>query len=356
MAFLNKFDDPPPDTATSITPATSDPSDPFSTPSPYPADPPQTVAAGSIFAQYPAARWTVGSSSWTFPIVSVQEEYSNALARHKRLYRDKERLDDTGSMSRVFTFQSEFYNGAIDKKAPGRYPDDINSLLAMFKIHETGTLTVPTRGPIQARAWTYKRLEQSTDRDFAGLVMVFLEDAPDDEQASQWQAPTASSVASIYVNDYVTKLQKLGIDGDPLGDLLQFANDLEGLANAPSNFASAIEARGQAAVQAFTRAEQAFASGPLGDLSLGAALLDPFASSAIRALRRAGDTLGSAVASHISPMVITKTFDVTASIYDVAIFVDQPAEDLIPLNQGLASLLAIPPQTPVRVYADAKGF
>jgi hypothetical protein len=244
----------------------------------------------------------------------------------------------------------EYYNGGVEGF---EYPEDINALVASAKIHEIGDLMVPTVGPVKARAWSYERIEQHSERDLGAITITFIEDVPDDEAASQWQAPQAASVAAQYAAEYNAGFEGLGLDGDPLGDIIDFCEDLQALVAAPGQIVDSIESRGSAVLQELDNLERSFTSAVETDpTNVAAALVDPFGFGPGRALRRLADTIASGISTQLSPQIITRKFPIALSIFDVALRVDQDAQKLIQLNQALPDLLAIRANTGVRVYAD----
>jgi hypothetical protein len=314
----------------------------------------QETEIDGIFDQMGPLTWEVKGYKINVPVTAIQESYSNDLAKHKRLYRTGERVDPLGGFSRIWTVSSEWYNGATDKVTPGRYPDDLDILIASFKVRQWGTLTLPTAGPVRACAWTYERSEVPSDgRDYAATKCVWVEDIPDDETASQWQAPQASSVAKRYAEDTQTALADVALDGDPLGEIQAFCDDLSTLARAPSDFVSSVEGRANQTLKSIQRTEEAFTGAATSGLGeLGTLLTHPSASRAGVMLRRLADTVGSARANHTSPSIITRRYPVTVSIFAVAAELKQDPVQLFAMNSRLGNLNAIPAQTPIKVFAS----
>lgn len=312
----------------------------------------QETEAEEIFKLFPACTWEVRGTKIAIPISSIEEGYSNDIARHKRLFRKGERIDHLGGFSRTWTIASEFYNGAEDPITQGKYPDDVDALTESFAIKETGILTLPTRGPVTAVAWQYTRLESTDARDMAAVRLTFVEDFPDDDAASGWQAPQASSIASKYAADTQTSLAGAGLDGDPLGEIAAFADDLATLASAPGDFVASVEGQVGQAVKSIARTEEAFTSAASGGVTeLATLLTDPSASRAGVMMRRLADTFGSARTNHTSPNVVAKIYATTVSIFAVAMDLKQDVIILMKLNSAIPNLAAIPAGTPIRVYA-----
>lgn len=311
------------------------------------------MAETEIYGQFPPGRWIVGDFSMTFPVTSVRVDRENAIAKHKRLYRDGQRLDDTGGLSLVITVTGEYHNGTSDPFTEAAYPDDADKFEKSADIHEMGELRLPNRAPMKARLEKFTRLDHFGERDCAAFQWQWIQDVPDDEVASQWQAPSASSVASRYAEEMIVEFDKLGIDGDPFGDLISFADQLTELASAPQSYVDAVEQRVDQVTKAVARVEEAYTSGAVEAVDEVTKLLtDPLASRAGRLLIRLGDTMASALSSQVGPSIITRVYEATVTIFDVAQKERQDVTKLIKINQGLPNLLAIAPKTPVRVFAS----
>lgn len=324
---------------------------------PYPVQvPPDDVsnpylAAGTgIFEQYPPAHYKAGGLLVRFPVIEIQQDGTPRIVPHPRMYRKKNRLEWTGDNGRTFVIVAEFYNNAADKKAPGTYPDDLNAILELLELDEVGELLVPTVGPVRVRPGPYKRIERNSERDFATLQMTFYEDAPDDESATRWQAPSATSVASTFAEDAFGGLNASGLEGDPFGEFSDFCDQLAELAAAPQEYVQAWDAKFAQAANDLGRVVDAYSGAanvaPPGIVAMFASPVD---TGPMRAMARLTDLIGGARAATQPRRVITRTFLAQVTIFDVANYLRQSVSALIQLNSAL-DLLAIMPNTPVRCY------
>jgi hypothetical protein len=214
---------------------------------------------------------------------------------------------------------------------------------------------VPTVGPVKARAWSYERIEQHSERDLGAITITFIEDVPDDEAASQWQAPQAASVAAQYAAEYNAGFEGLGLDGDPLGDIIDFCEDLQALVAAPGQIVDSIESRGSAVLQELDNLERSFTSAVEGPTPRTSRPRSSIHSRSARIARCGASPTRSPAASRRSSRRRSSParFPIALSIFDVALRIDQDTQKLIQLNQALPDLLVDPRRTlPVRVYAD----
>ncbi len=306
--------------------------------------------AEGIFDRYPVAKWEVkGKPALTFPFELLEENGGNRLAPHERLYRDGARVDDTGASATTYTFTISVFNSPNHEEGVdglAQYPDLAIALIESCLVHETGTLTVPTKGPRRCRAHTWRRMEDATKVDMAGLVITWMEDNEDDAEVAAAQAPSASAVAAKFAQDALDAGQGLGLENDNLSSLTELAADLEHLANAPSQFVADIEAKSGNLVASVDRIGDTMAA--QGDL-----FGEPDSSRTHRQLNRLRDVAARAPAEpheHLG-RIVNRTFTTAMSIFDVATVVGQDVTDLIPLNSQLPDLLRIERDTPVRVFA-----
>lgn len=315
------------------------------------------MAETTIFGQYPPASWDVpGAPKIVFPVERIDEAYNNRLVPHRRVYRDGARIDDTGGDPTGWDLTIGFYNAADHEEGVDGlllYPDLLNSFCAACKIHETGTLTIPTVGPRRCRAESYRRSDTFSELDTASVVVRFLEDNEDDAAVAAFQAPSASSVASRYALEAIDASQLHGCTSEDLLSLTELAGELEELARAPVEMAAQMEGRAGNMAAAAARVQAAFAAtGDRAHEDIETLLTDPTSSRAHRMLSRVRDTAHRAVADaykHVG-LPVSKTFDRNLSIFTIAASLGQDAEKLLPLNQHIPDLLNIKRGTPVRVF------
>ena len=314
----------------------------------------------TIFSQYPIASWTVGGKTLTFDAQKWEESGGNRIVGHKRVFRDGERQDDTGSEAKkwtatvLFSNQVELQNGGLDA---AQYPDNCNAMIASFDVHETGDLVVPTRGLVRCRAQTYQRVEsRDSGLDAAACVFVWVQDNEDDSSQAAFTAPSAASVLSGMGSDVMASAEAAGALSDDLSSIGEMASQLESLANAPGEYMSDVEAQAAALQGAVQGVEESFCkTAASGAAEVYTLLTDPGASRAGKLLRSASDTAAKMTIEKAGvsvARVVTKTWSRTMSIFDVSADTGQDIESLMQLNVSLPDLLAIPAGTGVRVYAS----
>ena len=313
------------------------------------------AAAEELFRKYPVAKWEAeGKPAIAFSVVSVQETYANRLVPHRRLNRDGARFDDTGSAERRFELATEWFNGNDEPglKRDEQYPDELNKMCEAARVHETGTLTLPTRGPLRCRLETYRRLEQSNERDSATVAFVFVEDNEDDERASNFQAPSAKSALRPEA-EKVSALAAKGGLGELADSIGEAASELQDAVNAPGRMVGGIENAANRVINTVEITEQQFRDARAqGRERVVGILSSPEDATAVRGLRRLHDIAKRAIVERTGAgaKVVTKKYPRQVSIFDVAAETKQPAERLIELNGSLPDVMAIPAGTPVRVF------
>lgn len=311
--------------------------------------------ADSVFDAYPSCSWTAkGKAEVVFPVVRIEEEYRNRIAPHERYKRDGARLDDTGSKARVWRLTIEAYNSRDqeeDVKPLTFYPDELNKLLDSFSVHETGDLVVSTRGPRRCRAEGYTRVEESTERDAAAVVLTFIEDNEDDASAAAWQAPSAMSVVASKADDAARTCSEAGFSPNLTANLREMASALESYANGPSEYLGDLERQATTIQQAVQRVEDTYNErANEGMEELYTLLTDPRSSRAGRALRALGDAVGRAVADKatLGPRIVTKILNRNATLFGIATDAGVALEKLLELNPSLDPF-NIPAGTPFKL-------
>lgn len=306
------------------------------------------------FSEYPTAEWSVEGTTVWFAVERLTERKVNRLIRHKRVYRDGARLDDTFQEAIEWTAVCLFFNdeeqeGGIDGAT--QYPDNLNEMCDSFDIHETGNLILPTRGPRRCRAESYERIESWDVRNAAAVTFVWVEDNEDDGEAAAFTAPSAKSqnLSVIEAVDFA-----FDIGGGDSGNLNDLASDVQGLAEAPGDYASQVEGQVNAVSNKAKIVEESVTKATHEAKSEAETLFtDPEQARGVRALRKLRDNTAQILedlAASTRP-TITVTFPVVVAISDVAAKFSQTVEELSKLNGSLEDLLAIPIDTPVTVYA-----
>jgi prophage DNA circulation protein len=311
------------------------------------------------FKEYGAATWTVQGTCIGFPVISIDEDGGNRLVRHERPRRDGAKLDDMGSRPRTFRFEAIFDNGlfalpdaeSILESINGTanlYPDVLNALLDSFDKHETGDLFVPTRGKVRARAEAYSRSEAASIRNHARVNLTFVQDNEDSLDAASFQPPSVSASAiAVAAVTYQQAEETNAWDGS-IADLMELANNIEGLANAPGDYLNDLEAQAGAIQAATDKVIKVHTDLATEGRDL---LTDPESSTLWKHLQKLKEMAGQAPVRNRrgGKTYTTKTYTTRLSIFDVAAIEGKDASTLMALNAQLADMLDIPAGTGVRV-------
>lgn len=309
-----------------------------------------------IFSQFPHAQWSVGGVTIAFPVESLSEDGSNRLAQHLRIYRDGARLDDMGAGPIQWEITTSFYNSEIHEAGltEPQYPDAANALTDSFRKHETGDLTLPTRGPVRARAMRYRRVESTEQRDCCAMVLTFLEDNEDDETTSSWASASAAGALPSAVDEFMSAADAAGAVSDSLQSLAGFASDLEDLATAPQDYLGDLEELGADIERQCQNIEDSFATATTSAANEVTNLFAaPDKSLAIRKLREVRDKAAIATFDKTGrKQTVSVTYQQNVSIFEVAADYGQASDALIRLNSSLPDLLDIAAGTAIKVYAE----
>ena len=308
-----------------------------------------------VFPRYPSATWQAkGRRRITFAVESVDEAGGNRLVPHERARRDGAKHDDTGSVGRVFSVASPFYTTCEDPgvDTANYYPRDLNDMIASFTVHEVGDLVLPTVGPIRARLKDYRRVETFSERDAAGVTFVFLEDNEDGVLTSSFVAPSARSVAGQYGTAAAFSLEQQGIPSTDFGvSLATLASEIEALASQPFEFVADLQTKATQIRSFNDRVLDAFGGGTEGG---GVLLLDPVTAVVHRQIATLTDTTARVVAEKLSaqPRLRVVRFKQPVGMPQVAARFSQDLAALLAANPQIGNAFAIPPGTPINVYAS----
>jgi prophage DNA circulation protein len=304
-----------------------------------------------------------GKADLGFSVKEITETYSTGLVKRRRVFKHGAKLDDTGEDAIAWEIQVIFFNGNRDPSAAdapdAQYPDAVDAFTLSLRVHETGDLTLSTRGPVRARLQSYRRVDSHAFRNGCTLVLNFIQDSEDDIDTASFSAPYAGSVASSVAELAGEFNEEAGTGASFMSSLKDLAAQLEGLAQAPADFVDSLEATANAIVGTCATVERSFADtrnkagGEMAKL-----LTDPTKSAALRSLRKLSDLARTAVkdaaeAGAVSTRVITKSYRTELSIFDIATMELQSPAVLLSMNGGIADVLAIPPGTPIKMRSLA---
>ena len=314
----------------------------------------------TIYEQYPTAKWEVEGQSYTFAVVDLEEGRSNRLAKHRRLYRDGARLDDTYADARTWKLTCFFFNYQGQEKGidgEAQYPDNVNAICDSFDVHETGDLTLPTRGRRRCRAESYSRIETASDRDACKVVFTWVEDNEDDESVAAWTAPSAKSLMAAVSDETLAACTDVGAWNDKLSSLDNLVADLVGMAEAPGQYLSDLDAKASKMCSQLEAIEEAFSTAAeQATTEAETLLLDPEASLAGRRIRELSDVVSrihSEAATQTGSRIVSRSYKTVLSIFDVATAESQDPSELMALNSALPDMLSIPAGTTVLIYGEA---
>jgi hypothetical protein len=288
-----------------------------------------------------------------FAVERIRERHVNRLAPHKRYNRPGARIDNTGADPKFYELTLFFFNSTKQESGidgTTQYPDNLNKFCDSFDSQETGTLTLVTRGPRRCKAESYERTETKDVRDAAAVTAVFLADNEDDSAAADFQAPSAKSVAESLAFSAIEACEDAGITSEDLISIGELTAQLVGYANFPGDFVGEYEQLGNQIVSSIEKVEDEFAKNAQEAVNDGETLLtQPEKSRGLRLLRRLADVIPrlGAEQNEGADRIISVTYDVPLSIYDVAVRVSQDAGDLLAINKQLPDPLLIPPRVPV---------
>jgi prophage DNA circulation protein len=311
------------------------------------------------FREYGPATWTVGGVTIGFPVVSVNEEGGNRLVPNERPYRDGAKYGDTGSKPRAFSFEAVFDNGLlalpdaelvlndINGNLP-LYPNILNDLCDSFDFHETGDLFVPTRGKVRARADSYSRNENANVRNNGRLQLRFVVDNEDSLDASGFLPPAVSASAIKVAKVAEAEAEKTGAWDGSIADLMEMANNIEGLANAPGDFLNDVQEQAGAIMAATDKIIKVHTDTTKEGRNL---LSDPESSTLMKHLSMMKEMAGMSIekSRRGAPVFVTRTYKTRMSIFDVAAAEGQDAATLMGINPQLEDPLDIAAGIGVRV-------
>ena len=310
--------------------------------------------AGEKFEKLRRCTWTAkGKAPIVIPIIRLVEDYENGLVKRRRPYRSGAKLDNLAREAMVWTIESIISDDLDEEGVPDdAYPAVADALCESALVEETGTLDLPTRGPVRAQIKSYKRSEDGETRDAAAFQVTFWEDNEDSQTAASFQAPQARSVAMSAADTCLEACIVEGVWSSDLSSLAEAAASLEAMANAPLSYANDLNAQAEAVVGHVARVQAAFAdTAGAATSDASTLLLHPEAFHASLLLRRLGDI---AVRAKTVPSgereTRSRVFPRDMSIFAISAELGQPVDDLLRLNTQIPNALLIPSGLAVRVY------
>lgn len=295
------------------------------------------MAQRTVFSQYPAASYQVGSlDRVTFSITgAIRESRKYRVIQHKRPYRRGAKLDRTGAEARVWSFTAYFNNRVLEEgvdatRAP--YPHQMRALLALCDVQQTGTLVLPTAGSVRVTCESAERVDDTNDTDVGQVSCSFVEDNEESFASQSVNQPSVrASVVRLSEQTTFSRQRTGGLDTDSLS-ITEFASELEALLLAPGRSVSDLQSKVRASRRALGRvvaAQQSLAR------TLGLEHDEPRGSEVWRNLARMQDLQAKSADEKFASRPRVKSFTVDVertSLFELAARLKQDAGELLDLN------------------------
>lgn len=312
----------------------------------------------TVFEQYEVASWMPdGGQKIYFPVHSITEYGGSRIIERERPYRDGAKLDDTGRLATYWDMQCQFANTinepGLEANGEPLYPNMLNWLIDTFDVHATGYLVVPTRGEVRARAEQYQRTETATERDSGMLRITFKEDNEDTVDAASLAFPTVAATAVRLASTTQFSAQAEGMWSMSFQDLVHMAAQLEGLANAPREYAQELKDKANMVRAAHNRVLNAFRNNAVEGRNQ---LASPGGNRTERKMHQIADRAARAsnMAHGGNPGTRAVVFDNDQSLASIAGMLWLNFEDLLYDNPQIPNPGYVPKGTPVNVPENAQ--
>lgn len=319
------------------------------------------MAEDILLAEKNPVRWTVrGKTPIFIPVDQIEEEGGNRIVERTRFDRPGAKLDDTGRKARRWTISTTISNPMKESGIPyvDPYPGLVDEIIVSFDVHETGDLYLPTVGiNVRARAESYRRREESTTRNAAGLVLVFAEDNEDGVEAASFAKPAARSTAEYFSKAAQIEALYSGAYNEEVAELSEKGKKLEEEAKKPGYNLDKIEQVASEIIGYTSYIEDVF-SGNISaalrgaEFELAARFSTPESDLAIRSLRDVSDLAHRAVeeAASAKPKIVPRRYTNDTSLIQVSNETGITVEELIIINPKLGNPFYIPAGRTVYVY------
>lgn len=307
----------------------------------------------TIFEKFALCEWEVTGYKVPIAVKKITERGGNRIVRRARQNRDGAKLDDTGSVETTWVIEADFYNGCTEDGIPidDNYPDVLNAFIKSTRVHETGTLTLPTVGKRRARVESYERSESPEEVDCGLMSITFVEDNEDSLNIGSIRSPSARSVSRRLADMTTFSAEQNGVSMSYSGDgISQLAAEVEALVTSPFQYFGDLEAQAVKVQALCGRLEETFSS---KDDQVGEMLAAPPGAHAVRGLISLKDHAARVVEERQSalPRLVPYVVPTQRSIFDIAAQFDQDPTALIAANPDIGDPLAIPARTTVKVFA-----
>lgn len=285
-----------------------------------------------------------------FTAIGLSEHFSLRIAPRARAYQAGAKLDQTGPNPDEFEFDLVFHNDITEPGADSstRWPDDKQRFLDAAHKGETGTLNLPWKRGIRCKVADAVATARADEYRGGECVRVkFLTDNEDNLDRAAFQAVTVKASLQPRVAAAQFDMESEGMDLGSIEDVTQLAADVVGLLNAPADNAAALLHAGNRLRRAVATVTAAFSTGEPGRDQMN----DPQGSSARLKLLELRELGARAVGEARPRATRTMTFTRMRDIWSIATEVGQNAREIMQINEQIEDFGAIPPGTPVRIYA-----
>ncbi len=239
--------------------------------------------------------------------------------------------------------------GILVEQIPVLYPNRLHSMLETVGLDQTGTLVLPTRGPIRCRLVSYSRVESKDVRDCALVTFMFEEDNEDKVDANSFQTPSVRATVRRATDETVFSMNQQGV----LAQFEDLATSLEEAIAAPGELVQDVDQKAARFVRAIDGVVRQFTiTGEFGRDRL----TDPESHAAVRQAAILTDRIYAAFHEKNAalPAIITIAKDRVVSLFDVATELAQDPSALLNINNRLEDALWIEPGTLINVF-DPNG-
>jgi hypothetical protein len=269
---------------------------------------------------------------------------------------DGELIDDTGTTAEVWTTSIPFYNDIqLNEEGlgltPALYPDRLELLWKICKAKKTGTLNLPFRRNIRAKACQWRRIAVDDRRGGEVLQIRWKED-----NEARLDGPSSDGMAvqanlRHEVTEAVFEAERAGLMADGgFEGISRLASQVEAALNQPSEAMQDLKQKAKRLTSACDSIINSFSSRTPGRN----AFRDPDGERAHRRLFRVRMLAARAEseARAAGKRIQTRRFAASMSLLQIAVLVGQDFAELLTLNPQIEDPNWIQRGTPVIVLQD----
>lgn len=316
----------------------------------------QLNAVLEIMPQLPIGKFSVNGLSVVFPAQKITWTGGNRLVERERAYRDGAKLDDTGSKAERWVVETTFENSineqGLDANGIPLYPAAANALIALFRLHATGDLQLPSVGQVRARCLDFERVDTFELRDTATMHFTFIEDNEDTIGLRSLQAPSPRANGRRLALSAEFDAQSANVWDLNVRTLNTLVSQLETTLNRPHEVIQDTELASTQIRHAAERVDQAFRkAGNPGRYGLGTPRGHHMQRKMVDQQDMAGRAQLGSGGGQPTLVVIVVTID--SSLFRIAATLGQSLDALLRVNPQLQDPCSIPRGTRVRVFSNA---